>query len=323
MRLFTLSLTAEKTTVCAALSEDSLLNLELADRLAGGDGAQFATMLDLIDSGESGLTRARSLISAPSAESVILLRDARLLAPIPVPRRLRDAGMFIEHLEVALAAAARMLTRGAADPEAAAAALLQSEQFQLPEVATRRCCYYNGNHLAVIGPDAPLHWPNDCQTLDYELEVAVVVGSAGSCITPEQAPDHIFGYTLMNDWSNRDVQVDVFKSGAGPCMGKDHATSLGPCIVTPDEIGDPHDLAISAWIDGECWSSGSTRNMHHSFFAALSEFSRISPLVPGEVIGTGTCAHGSAFEQGRRLVPGQTVELRADAIGSLRNLIVA
>jgi 2-keto-4-pentenoate hydratase/2-oxohepta-3-ene-1,7-dioic acid hydratase in catechol pathway len=214
----------------------------------------------------------------------------------------------------------RLAFRGHRDPDAAVAAALQNDP-GLPEIISRRVLYYNGNHHAVIGPDAVVGWPLDSDVLDYELEMAVVVGRAASNIDRQQAQTCVFGYTLMNDWSARDIQVDTSRGGVGPCMGKDFATSLGPCIVTADEVRNPHDIALSAWVDGECWSRGSTRNMHYTLDDALSQLSRVSPLVPGEVIGTGTCLGGSAVEQYRQLARGQTVELRAEGIGTLRNRI--
>lgn len=303
------------------IADAMLLDLAAADRAGGGDGSRYASMLRIIEEGPSALCAIRALVEAATPAHAIALDCIQPLSPLPVPARLRDAGMFIEHLEIIRRELAKIAARGAADPEAAALTLLETDQFKLPEVVYRRCCYYNGNHHAVIGPDAPLAWPSESEVLDYELEIGVVVGRPGYGLTPAEAEGCVFGYTLMNDWSARDLQIDVAKSGAGPCMGKDFATSLGPCIVTADEIGDPHDLELSAWVDGEQWSAGSTRNMHHGVFEALSQFSRISPLVAGEIIGSGTCAYGSATEQGRRLQPGQTVELRATGIGSLRNTI--
>ena len=321
MKLFSWQ-TGDGTTTGVEIEGGRLLDLAAADRSSGGDGARFESMLRLIGGGQPALQAIRSLMAAPRLEDTRPPGAVRLLAPLPVPARLRDAGMFVEHLEIIMREFARMAARDEADPEAAAQKLLETGQFKLAEVIYRRCCYYNGNHHAVIGPDAPLPWPSESDVLDYELEIGVVVGRGGRNLTPAEAEACVFGYTLMNDWSARDLQIDTAKSGAGPCMGKDFATSLGPCIVTADEIGDPHDIDLSAWVDGEQWSAGSTRNMHHGVFEALSQFSRISALVAGEVIGTGTCAHGSATEQGKRLQPGQTVELRASRIGALRNTIV-
>ncbi|ATQ42919.1 fumarylacetoacetate hydrolase family protein [Caulobacter mirabilis] len=319
MKLFTI-IANGVTQVGVGLTEDTLLALADAHALQGGSGGPFGGMIDLIEAGQAGLDRARALASAPPQAAIHTFADVVLKAPLPVPARLRDSSMFTEHLEIIRKEMARLAVRDAADPEAELQKLLEGD-FKLPDVLHRLCCYYNGNHHAVIGPDEPLRWPAMSEVLDYELEFAVVVGRGGRDLSPEQARDHVFGYTLMNDWSARDLQVDVSKSGAGPCMGKDFATSLGPCIVTADELSDPHDMALSAWVDGERWSEGSTRNMRHTVFEALSQFSRISPLVPGEVIGSGTCAYGSAAEQGRRLQPGQTVELRAEEIGSLTNQI--
>lgn len=321
MRLYTIVRPSGEHAVCAEFGEGLLLDLRRADEIRSGAARpQLRCMQALIEAGDAGLDAARTLLLDIAEEAVVKLDGARLLAPLPVPVRLRDSGMFIEHLEPARRAMMRLAFRRHPDPDAAVAAALHNDP-GLPEIISRRVLYYNGNHHAVIGPDAVVGWPADSEVLDYELEMAVVVGRAASNIDLQQAKACVFGYTLMNDWSARDIQVDTSRGGVGPCMGKDFATSLGPCIVTADEIGDPHDIALSAWIDGERWSSGSTRNMQHSFPEALSQLSRVSPLVPGEVIGTGTCLGGSAVEQNRRLARGQTVELRADGIGTLRNRI--
>jgi len=314
MKLVTFRSQEGASRLGAMVSDTHILDLALADGTGVGP---FGSMMALIAAGEAGLDQARALTAAAPESAIVAMEDVRLQAPLPVPARLRDAAMFIEHLEIIAKAMAQMAAEQGAGSGAAPA------PFDLPEVLYRRACYYNGNHHAVLGPDEPLRWPSRVAVVDYELELAVVVGRAGSDLSPEEARSHIFGYTLMNDWSARDLQMDVKPSGAGPCMGKDFGTSLGPCIVTADEIGDPQALELEAFVDGELWSRGSTRNMHHSFAEAVSQFSWISPLVPGEVIGSGTPAHGSASEQGKRLEPGQVVELRNAVIGALRTPIQA
>ena len=158
--------------------------------------------------------------------------------------------------------------------------------------------------------------------MDYELEWACVIGPGGRDIPPGRARDHIFGYTIFNDWSARDVQIAVMSANLGPGEGKDFANGLGPCIATPDEFADPYALAMTAHVNGELWSQGSTGTMHHSFEDAIVQFSRERTLHAGEVLGSGTVLSGCGFELDRRLAEGDVVELAVEGIGTLRNRIV-
>src|SRR5947208_3777053 len=122
--------------------------------------------------------------------------------------------------------------------------------------------YYKGNHRSILGPDEPLAWPSWTEKLDFELEVACILGARGRALTIEEAGRAIFGYTIMNDWSARDVQRDEMAMRLGPAKSKDFATALGPCIVTADEI-DPRDgLTMVARVNGEDWTRASTAAMH-------------------------------------------------------------
>lgn len=308
--------------VGALVDDATLVDLAQAEQIADGAASgRFASMQALIEGGAAALDQARHLLDLAPDAALLQLADVRLLSPLPVPVRMRDAGMFIEHLAIIRKKMAAMAAEKSDDPSVTAETLLQTDQFRLPDVLARRVCYYNGNHLAVIGPGDVLRWPAGVEVIDYELELAVVIGRGGSDISPEAARDHVFGYTLMNDWSARDIQVETGRAGGGPCMGKDFGTSLGPWIVTADEIPDPQALEMTAAVNGEVWSRGWTRNMHHKVFDAVSELSRLAPLHAGEVIGSGTPAHGSASEQGKVLLPGQVVELNVPEIGTLANEI--
>src|SRR5687768_17092659 len=140
--------------------------------------------------------------------------------------------------------------------------------------------------------------------MDYELEWACVIGRSGQRIRPSDARRHSFGYTIFNDWSARDIQMPILETMLGPAEGKDFANSIGPCIVTPDELRDPYDLLMRARVYGEIWSQGSTGTMHHSFEDAIVQFSQAQPLVAGEIIGSGTVVGGCGYVQGRRLQSG-------------------
>ena len=160
--------------------------------------------------------------------------------------------------------------------------------------------------------------------MDYELEWACVIGVSGRDIPRDDAMEHVLGFTILNDWSARDVQLPLMETKLGPGEGKDFPGSwgLGPCIVTPDELGDPYDLVMTAKVNGEEWSRGSTSSMFHRFEDAIVQFSREKTLYAGEVIGSGTVLHGCGLELGRRLAIGDLVELEIEKIGILRNRIV-
>ena len=258
-----------------------------------------ADMQSLIDGGPELWDVARKILADPPESSVI--HDARLRAPLPRPLRFRDACLFLEHLQVSFEKAG----------------LPFCEEFR------QQIIYYNGDNLHVFGPDEDIPWPRDSEDRDYELEWACIIGKPGANVSAEAARDHIFGYTILNDWSARDLQMPFMKAQLGPGGGKDFANSLGPCIVTTDEIGDPYALRMTAKVNGDLWSDGSTSTMHHSFEDAVHRLSIDRPLVAGEIIGSGTVLSGCGFELGRQIAIGDLVELEIEGIGCLRNRVVA
>lgn len=182
--------------------------------------------------------------------------------------------------------------------------------------------YYKGLPDTVIGPEEEIPWPSYSFQLDHELELAVVIGAAGKDISVADAPAHVFGYTLWNDMSARDVQRRELPVGMGPCKAKDWDGSnvLGPCIVTPDEI-DPDNVTLTVRVNGEKWGSDTTAHMHHSFAAMIAYASQDLTLRAGEVLGSGTAATGSGLELDRWLAPGDVIEMEAEGIGVLRNTV--
>ena len=138
---------------------------------------------------------------------------------------------------------------------------------RVPEVGTSGPVYFKCNRFNVIGHDADVIWPSYSDWMDYELELACVIGRTGKDISSANAAAHVFGFTIFNDVSARDVQFDEMKAGLGPAKGKDFDTGnvFGPWIVTLDEIGDPHALAMEARVNGERWGGGNSRAMHHTF----------------------------------------------------------
>ena len=181
--------------------------------------------------------------------------------------------------------------------------------------------YYNGNPRSIIGYDDEVHFPPAEDRRDYELELAIVIGKRGRDIPVEQAADYIAGYTILNDWSARSIQMEVMKVGLGPAKGKDFASSLGPCLVTPDELENPRNLTMLARINGEEWSRGNSGDSHFSFEQMIAFASEGVTLYPGDVLGSGTVGSGCGLELDRFLQPGDVVELEIEGIGILRNRV--
>ncbi|MGV3525287.1 MAG: fumarylacetoacetate hydrolase family protein [Candidatus Sericytochromatia bacterium] len=182
--------------------------------------------------------------------------------------------------------------------------------------------YYNGNPRAVIGDGEAVPFPPGESKRDYELELAVVIGKKGRDISEAEADSYIAGYTVMNDWSARSLQAQIMAVGLGPAKAKDFATSLGPCLVTPDSIGDPRNLTMLARVNGEEWSRGNSGSSHYTFAQMIAFASEGVTLYPGDVIGSGTVGTGCGLELDRFLQPGDEVELEIENIGVLRNTVI-
>ena len=180
--------------------------------------------------------------------------------------------------------------------------------------------YYKGNYRSLIGHLQPVKWPRYTERLDYELEVACVVGKQGTDILAADAWDYIGGYAIMNDWSARDIQFQEGSIGLGPAKGKDFGTSVGPWLVTPDEF-DPTDARMVARINGEIWSDGNLGNIHWSFARMVEHASNEEVIYPGDILGSGTVGNGCGAEHGRWLSPGDDVVLEVSGIGALRNVV--
>ncbi|AGM04151.1 fumarylacetoacetate hydrolase family protein [Amycolatopsis keratiniphila] len=244
------------------------------------------------------------------------LSEVRLLVPVQ-PRTLRDFLTFEEHLEGSL----KLL--GAPAPHPA--------WYDQP-------LFYFSNTNAVMGPDDPVAVPPGCRLLDFELELAAVIGKPGKDLSPEQAAEHIAGYTLFNDWSARDLMSPVVPVGMGPVKGKDFANTLGPWIVTADELAPYRRdgrlaLEMHAELNGAALPAGgdNSANMSWSFEEMVAFASRGAELVPGDVLASGTCGAGCLLEYWAHtdseepppLRPGDVVTLVVEGIGSVSNPIVA
>jgi 2-keto-4-pentenoate hydratase/2-oxohepta-3-ene-1,7-dioic acid hydratase in catechol pathway len=304
-----------------ALVEDRVL--DFTDASATSVPA-FASMLGLIEAGSEAWDAARSVVAKSSPNAMRSRDDIRLLAPLPRPTRLRDCSLFLEHMDVVLMQMARRVAASGSDPEAAYERLMASGKYTLNPTFKRQCVYYNADHTSVSGPDVDILWPSYSDYMDFELEWACVIGPPGMDVNREQAREHIFGYTILNDWSARDVQMPLMDTMLGPGEGKDFPGSwgLGPCIVTRDEIQDPYNLVMASRVNGEEWTRNSTGSMYHRFEDAIAQFSREKTILAGEVLGSGTVLGGCGFELGRKLTSGDVVELEIEGIGVLRNRVL-
>ena len=273
----------------------------------------IARLIDLLgDDGERLQRVGEAAAKDPAA--VHGLAAVRLRPVIPNPPSIRDFYAFEQHVK------AGRRSRGLE---------MVPEWYEIP-------VFYFTNPSALLGSGDAVAVPPGCQRLDFELEVAAVVGRRCSNLTVAEARRHIVGYTILNDWSARDLQRKEMAVGLGPAKGKDFASSLGPCLVTADELeprrkGAAFDIAMTATVDGRPYSRDTIANIHWSFEEMLSFASRGTTVMAGDVLGSGTCGTGCISElsltHGEErfpwLKPGNRIELAVEGIGTLANHVVA
>ena len=241
------------------------------------------------------------------------LHELVLLPPIPDPPSVRDFYAFEQHVKTVRA------RRGVE---------MIPEWYEIPT-------FYFSNNSEIYGHDEPIPYPVGSNELDIELEIACVIGREGKDIPVEEAADYIAGYTIMNDWSARDFQFKEMKLNLGPAKGKDFATSIGPWLVTPDELasrrqesgaGERYDMTMIARVNGKEISRGNFNQIYYSFPQMIAYASRNTRLRAGDVLGSGTVGTGCIREIGIEVQPwlqrGDVVELEIEGIGVLRNRIV-
>jgi fumarylacetoacetate (FAA) hydrolase len=296
----------------------------IVDVAASGVAGAPADILTYLRGGESARALVDSVVAwygnteaSNRAACTVAVAEAHFCAPVPHPTSMRDGYAFRQHVEAA------RRNRGLE---------------MIPEFDEIPIFYFT-NHQAVFGPGDIHVQPLHCQQLDFELECAIVIGKEGRNIKASEADSHIAGLLVMNDWSARVLQMHEMKLNLGPAKGKDFATSLGPWLVTLDEladvttstpVGNHYDLAMKCVINGQDVSTGNVKDMSWTFAQIIERASYGVTLYPGDVIGSGTCGTGCFLElNGSKvydpawwLKPGDVVTCSIDRLGDLVNTVV-
>ena len=298
----------DQERIGAVLGDGRILDLGAADARLAVD------MLTLIRRQDELMPLARAQAAAPPASAILDAGSIRLLAPLPRPVSMRDGYAFRQHVATA------RRNRG----------LEMIPEFDLFPVT------YFTNHLAVTGPGEVQVQDHHLIRLDFELEVAIVTGRPLRNATLAEADAAIFGYLVMNDWSARHLQMEEMKLSLGPCKGKDFATSLGPWLVTKDELaieatpqGEVLHARMTAKLNGRLLSDGNADSMNWTFAQILQRTSYGIQMHPGEVIGSGTVGTGCLLElNGSKvtdnlwLKAGDEVVMAIEGLGTLVNTVV-
>lgn len=276
--------------------------------------APGATVLGVatLDRHAAAAAASWAMASSPAVPVV----EVRLLPPVR-PTSIRDFVAFEEHVEGVV----RSVSGGAGVP---------AEWYQAP-------AFYFGNPHSVVGARDDVEIPPGCEVFDFELEIAAVIGEHGRDLDPVRAREHIVGYTILNDWSARDLQAVEMKVGLGPAKGKDSANTLGPWLVTADELEEFRDadgylaLDMRAWVNGQAVGQDLSSNASWTFEEMLAHASRGSWVGAGDVLGSGTCGNGgclaelwgrSGARQPRPLTAGDVVRLEVEGLGVVENRVV-
>jgi 2-keto-4-pentenoate hydratase/2-oxohepta-3-ene-1,7-dioic acid hydratase in catechol pathway len=293
-------LASDGTSVARALADPTVPS-DLLELLQGEDPALEAARAASEHVAESGVESIAGIRIAHE------LGDVRLLAPLPRPTSIRSFSLVEQHLLSSIETMKKKLVG------------VEASLRSIPPEWYRLTTFYKTTVEEVYGPDDIVPWPALTDFVDYELEIAAVVGRSGRGIAAEDATPYIAGFALYNDWSARDFQQREMSVNLGPGLCKDFASSLGPCLVTPEEF-DAQGARLTARIDGETWTD-TTPGLRVGFEELVAYTSQVMTLMPGDVLTTGTVAGGSGFEQERWLAQGAEVELEAEGIGILRNIV--
>ncbi len=304
-----------------AIVNESLYNLQSVNQNLPKNVIDFVqSSNDLIQQTEMQVSKIadKSLNIAP-------VKDFTLLAPVPRPTSCRDGYAFRQHVESA------RRNRGVE-------MIKEFDQYPI---------FYFTNHNAVQGPGDVYCMPDHFQQLDFELEVAIVIGKEGRNIKAKDADAYIAGFTIMNDLSARKLQMEEMLLNLGPAKGKDFSTVIGPWLVTPDElsaylvpakqghVGNNYNLSMKCWVNDKLVSEGNVKDMDWTFAEIIERCSYGVTIFPGDVIGSGTVGTGCFLElngtgklhdpnyQPQWLQANDTVKMTIDGLGTLVNTIKA
>ena len=292
---------------CGVLQDDAVVDVAALI----GSGRPLADVRALLETGDDAVARVGDALAGGVAAPKVALAAVRLRAPVLQPPTVRDCIAYEEH-------ATSQGTR------------------EIDPVWYRMPVFYFSNPLVIYGPDEEVPYPSASDQLDYELEIGCVIGRAGSNVSEAAAMSYIAGFCIFNDWSARDLQFDEMTFGLGPAKGKDSASSLGPWVVTTDELA-PYiqdsrlDVKCRVRVNGEDWlRDGDGFASYYSWGEIIERAAKDSRIAPGDIIGSGTVGGGSVresirkgYETSRWLEPGDLVELEVAHIGTLRNRLGA
>lgn len=312
--------------LAAALADDRWLDLEPARRRAIAqrptlehDASLFRQPITTLDDAlrrglrVAGLGELLERFVARDEDDPAILDEPglRIGPPVLSPPSLRDGYGFEQHVRM----------------------MWSRRNAEIPEAWYRLAVFYFSNVSEMRGPDDEVWSPAGSEELDYEIEIAALIDTPARDLPVERAEEAIGGYMIFNDWSARDLQRDETAVRLGPAKGKDFASSIGPWLVTPDELEDARaghgfDLAMTATVNGVETSRGRWSDAVHGFAELAARASADVTLRPGELLGSGTVGTGCLLEVreqtlGRYLQPGDEVVLTVERLGSLRTPIVA
>jgi 2-keto-4-pentenoate hydratase/2-oxohepta-3-ene-1,7-dioic acid hydratase in catechol pathway len=338
MRLITFEYLGQQEIGVLADADSKVIRLQAAEKLRSGEAnPYFQSMLALLQGASASRDAAQQTFEFARSrrpDSVVIDRaNIGLLSPVPRPESIREFMVFEQHVI--------NCTRRFEMPGWIATVDRSVEKifgrkatlaYRKAEPWYERPVYYKGNRMSVIGDGAQVTIPRYTQAFDWELEFGIFICKKGRDIPKEKACEFIGGFTIFNDFSARDIQKREMGGRLGPAKGKDFdgGNSIGPVLVTPDEIPDPYNLAMKARINGEEVSYGHTKGMRWRFEDLIAYVSQDETIYPGEFFGSGTgtvpesganrCCCG--LEMGRFLKAGDTIELEVEKIGKLTNPVV-
>ena len=325
MRLITFRTNGAERIGAFIDNDQTIIDLATAGGDSGASAETFADMQSLIEGGEGALDAARKAEAHGVATGTGAIKAAgvEILAPLPRPLLIRDFLGFEEHVRNTNYITTKLGAQNAPEP---AAVLKRLEEEGAPppwDVWYEIPLFYKPNPLNVVGTGVDVIWPRYSEKFDYELEFGCFIGKPGKDIAKEDAMDHVFGYTVFNDFSARDTIAHELGAPFGPLKGKDFDTGkvMGPCIVTADAF-DPYAADMIVRVNGDERSRGNSSTMHWSFADFIAYVSRCETLHAGEFLASGTVGRGCGLEIEHYLEPNDVVELEVEGIGIIRKKVI-